>query len=77
MSRRRMYNTVRTDTFEDKIAFYEARQNYEPAEALRSLARACGAPIDAALIAARASKYRQQLDEWRQQRMCAPGGIKP
>ncbi len=66
MARKRMNNTVRTDTFEQKIAFYQARQNYEAAEALHSLARSCGAPIDEVAIAARASKYREMMNEWRQ-----------
>jgi hypothetical protein len=43
--RYRAYNTVRTDTLESKIAFFEARGDTRTAQAFRSLARDIGAPI--------------------------------
>jgi hypothetical protein len=53
-----MYNTVRTDYLEGKIAHYEAMRWYDAAEALRSLARDIGAPIDEDTIAEDARKRR-------------------
>jgi hypothetical protein len=41
-----MYNAVRTDYLESKIAHYEAMRWYEYTEALRSLARDIGTPLD-------------------------------
>ena len=46
MPRKRMYNTVRTDHFESKIAHYRALRNYEAASAIEMLARDVGAPVD-------------------------------
>lgn len=46
MARRfRKFNTVRTDTLESKIAFFEARGDSRTAQAFRTLARDIGAPI--------------------------------
>ncbi len=57
--RKRQYNTVRTDTFEAKIALYTARRNYEAVEAIRSLVRSCGAPIDEQAIAYLVEEYKK------------------
>ena len=66
MARRRMFNTVRTDYLESKIAHYQALRWYEWAEALRTLARDIGAPIDEDAIAEDARKRRIYYDtgEW-------------
>jgi hypothetical protein len=58
MPRKRMYNTVRTDYLESKIAHYEAMRWYEAAQALRTLARDVRAPIDEDAIAEDARKRR-------------------
>jgi hypothetical protein len=58
MPRRRIYNTVRTDYLERKIAHYDAMRWYDSAEALRSLAHDIGAPIDEDAIAEDARKRR-------------------
>ena len=67
MTRRRMLNTVRTDYLESKIAHYQAMRWYEQAEALRSLARDVGAPIDEDAISEDARKRRiyYETGEWR------------
>jgi hypothetical protein len=58
MARKRMLNTIRTDYLESKIAHYDAMRWYDAAEALRSLAREIGAPIDDDAIAEDARKRR-------------------
>lgn len=46
MPRKRMLNTVRTDTLEHRIAHYQALGNYDAAEAIRELSQGMAAPID-------------------------------
>ncbi len=64
MARKRMYNTVRTDLLESKIAHYLARRNYEAAEAIRSLARnlSVQAPIDEQRIQQLAEERRKYYE---------------
>jgi hypothetical protein len=46
MARRfRIYNTVRTDTLESKIAFYQSQGDTRTANAFITLARDIGAPV--------------------------------
>lgn len=46
MARRfRMYNTVRTDTLESKIAFYQSQGDTRTANAFINLAQGIGAPV--------------------------------
>lgn len=56
---KRIYNIVRTDTFESEIAHYTAKGDYESADAIRRLAVKSGAPIDEEKIAADAEARRK------------------
>jgi len=58
MPRKRIYNTVRTDALEGKIAHYQALGDYNGADAIRDVARSIGAPIDEAEIAAQVTQRR-------------------
>ena len=51
MTKRKAINQIRTDTLETKIAHYRAMGNYDAADAIESLARSIGAPIDMDAIA--------------------------
>lgn len=56
--KRRMYNTVRTDSFESDIAHYDAKGDFTAANALRQLARSVGAPLDHEAIGRDTAKRR-------------------
>ena len=57
---KRTYNRIRTDTLENLIAGYKARQQFEAAQALYDLAATIGAPIRQAVID-QATKQRRQF----------------
>jgi hypothetical protein len=59
MKRKRMYNTIRTDLLEDRVAHYESVGNWESARAILWLAESIGAPIDKEKIAQQANERRQ------------------
>ena len=60
--KRKILNTVRTDTLEGRIALYEAQRRYDASEALRWLAQSIGAPISEAMISRRRSQVVAQLE---------------
>ena len=59
---KRIYTRVRNETFEKKIAFYTARKQYEAVDALRSLARDAGVPLDEARVQELTEEYRTALE---------------
>lgn len=50
MAQKRMMNVIRTDTIENKIAWYMATGDYNTAQTWRNVAKVCGAPISEELI---------------------------
>ena len=58
MPRTRMYNTIRTDDLEGKIAHYRALKNYEAAAAVEGIAKGIGAPIDWEKVEAETERRR-------------------
>jgi len=59
-----MYNTVRTDSLESRMAFYKARGNYNAYDAIEWLARDVGAPIDYAKIEQTVKEQRALYRHW-------------
>lgn len=64
MAKKRQYNTVRTDYLEQQLAHYRARRDYGAFDALESLARDVGAPIDREWIEDTAAKRKALYDHW-------------
>ena len=64
MARKRMYNTVRTDSLEERMAYHEARGDYNAYDALDWLARDVGAPIDYDEIEKTVESHRVLYRHW-------------